>query len=388
MPVPRLRPPPSLVALLVALAGCGGSEGPAAVAIPGHEPGAGGPVGGLVVENPLGDRPTYWDFGRVPAGTQLERVYRLRNDDPRPVTVHDLIASCGCTASRISYLGPDGERVEGSRQGSPVIVLPPGARAELAIRVDTTRVEQMNVDKLAQVRLRSDSLATPFLTFELHLVAERAFRSVPGAIAFGEVAQGAGATASSQVNWELGVAAGRVLGIASAPASCRATIDETEIAGRPNWILAVTLPPELPLGPVAGDVVLRISAADGSDQGATLSVPFSGTIVPDLVARPRTLAAGVLAPGDSGRAEVEIVALAGAERFRVLGATADGVGADDVDLAFEPIEPGDDGAASSWRLSLAVPSTLAAPEFGGRVLVRTDHPRVTTLEIPFSGKRR
>lgn len=379
--------PRTLLPLLLALGACDAGA-PPPVAIPGHEPGAGGPVGGIVVQNPLGDRPTYWDFGRVPVGAPVEHVYRLRNDDPRPVTVHDLISSCGCTSSRISYVGADGEVVEGASRGSPVIVLPPGAQAELSIRVDTTRVERMNVDKLAQVRLRSDSTSTPFLTFELHLVVERAFRSVPETIALGDVPQGAGKSASSEVNWEFGVTAGRVLGIASVSEPFTATIDETEIAGRPNWILNVALPAGLPPGPLEGRAVLRTSAADGSDQGATLAVPLTATVQRDLVARPGSLAVGVLGAGESGRAEAEIDALVPGERFRVLAAAAEGIGAGDVDVRFDPVEPDERGSAASWRLALEVPSTLAAPEFGGRVRVTTDHPRVPTLEIPFHGRRR
>jgi hypothetical protein len=80
-----------------------------------------------------------------------------------------------------------------------VITLPPGSTAELAVRVDTEHVQALNVDKLASVRIRSDSAATPFLTLEVHLVVDRVMRAVPSGIELGQTPQSVGRSGRTDV---------------------------------------------------------------------------------------------------------------------------------------------------------------------------------------------
>src|SRR5262245_45314389 len=49
------------------------------------------PANGLVVQNPFGDRPTFFDFGTVAYGAKLEHTFQLENSDPAPLTILDMI---------------------------------------------------------------------------------------------------------------------------------------------------------------------------------------------------------------------------------------------------------------------------------------------------------
>src|SRR5688572_9112102 len=122
---------------------------------------------GLVVLNPFQDRPTFWDFDRVPYGAQLKHVFRLRNDEGRDVTVHDLLPTCGCTQATLQYTDSSGNLVRSARGAEPVITLPAGVEFELVVEVDTTtQSERMNVDKLTQIRMRSDAPTVQYMTFQ------------------------------------------------------------------------------------------------------------------------------------------------------------------------------------------------------------------------------
>lgn len=345
-------------------------------------------TGGLVVLNEVGNRP-FFDFGRVGYGAKLEHVFLIRNDEASPVTVRDLIPSCGCATPRIRYLASNGEHVEGrSGRDGPVITLPPGVTAELLVRVDTEHVREMNLDKLATVRMRSDSASTPYLTFEMHLVVERLMRAVPGAIALGLTPQGAGASGRADVVNDVPGSSTRVKGIASIEGPFTATVDETEIAGVPVWIVVATAKPDLPIGPANGKITLSVTKEDGTGEGAPFSIPVSAQISPEIVVRPPVLAFGTIAKGTAARVEAELASLIPGERVNVTSlevqSEPEGV-ARWIASEATPIDPGSDGSATKWTIVLQSWPKLEEPLFSGTLILRTDHPKVREIRVPFSG---
>jgi hypothetical protein len=346
------------------------------------------PGGGLVVLNPVGDRP-FFDFGRVPYGAVLEHVFLIRNDETSPVAVRDLIPSCGCATPRMRYRAANGEWVE-SRPGGdgPVITLPPGATAELVVRVLTEHVQVLNQDKLAMVRMRSDSASTPYLTFEVHLVVERHMRAVPGAIALGQTPQGAGASGRTDVTHDVPGSRARVTGIASIEGPFTATVDETETAGVPVWIVVATAKPDLPIGPASGKVTLAVTGEDGTGEGAPFSIPVSAQISPEVVLRPPVLAFGTIAKGTAARVAAELVTLVPGERVIVTSTevrTEPEGAAQWIASETTPVDPGDEGSATHWTIVLQSWPMLEEPLFSGTLVLRTDHPRVGEIRVPFSG---
>ncbi|MFN0006917.1 MAG: DUF1573 domain-containing protein [Planctomycetota bacterium] len=345
-------------------------------------------TGGLVVLNQVDGRP-FFDFGRVEYGSKHEHVFLIRNDETSPVTVRDLIPSCGCATPRIRYLAANGEHVEGrSGKEVPVITLPPGATAELIVRVDTDHVREMNLDKLAMVRMRSDSASTPYLTFEMHLVVERLMRAVPGAIALGPTPQSAGASGRADVVNDVPGSSTRVKGIASIEGPFTATVDETEIAGVPVWIVVATAKPNLPIGPAHGKIMLSVTGEDGTGEGAPFSIPVSAQISPELVVRPPVLAFGTIAKGTAARVVAELVSLIPGERVLVTSheiRTEPPGAARWIASEATPVDPEDEGSATRWTIVLQSWPKLEEPLFSGTLVLRTDHPHVGEIRVPFSG---
>jgi hypothetical protein len=346
---------------------------------------------GLVVKNPVGNRPTFFDFGDLQYGQHVEHVFEVENTDPDPVTIADMLPSCGCTAARIVYTDAAGNEVMGSiAPGQKVITLPPGTVAHLSMTVDTTHVETMNIDKLTQVRLRSDSKNTPYLTLEMHLVVRRTFRSVPDRIDLGESPQSSPKSGRADLTPELATARARIRAIEKIEGPFDATVDKTEINGVDLWVLAASPKPELPIGPVHGRVTLSTTRDDGTGEGLPFSVPLSAQIARDVVVRPFLFALRSSSPADDSKpsetlsAEAELAALIPGERVLVRSVSAKGSGADALRFESSAVQPEASGRSANWRIVVRAPASLAAKEAGGIVAIELDHPRVPRIEVPYT----
>ena len=344
--------------------------------------------GGLTVLNPVEGRP-FFDFGQVPYGSTVEHVFEIRNDEANPVRIRELMPSCGCATPRIHYVAADGSRVEGtSGTDGAVIVLPPGAVAQLLVRVDTTQVQTMNIDKLATVRIRSDSATRPFLTVEMHLLVVRTMQAVPGSIELGQSPRSSGRSGRSDVTCALPGKSVRVRGIEKIEGPFTATVDATEISGVPVWIVVATVANDLPIGPARGKVILATTKEDGTGEGASFEISVSAQIAPDVVLRPPVLAFGTIAKGTAARVVGDLVALVPGERFHVTATevTTEPQGAAQwIASEATPVDPDDEGSSSSWTIVLQSWPKLEEPLFSGTLVLRTDHPKAAEIRVPFSG---
>jgi hypothetical protein len=368
-------PPPSV-------AGGTGSAGATAI--------AGGTQGqGLVIENPVGNRRTFFDFGDVAFGREIKHVFQIRNADLDPVTIHDILPSCGCTVARITYEDAGGKEVMGSiAPGERVITLPPGVLAHLTLSVDTTHVETMNRDKLTQVRVRSDSKNTPYLTLEMHLVVRRSFRSVPDRIELSESPRSAGKSGRADITVEEAKSQAQIRGIASIEGPFDATVDPTTVSGVEVWILVATPKPDLPLGPARGRVTLATTRDDGTGEGPPFSVSLSAQITEDVVLHPAVLTLKRPKPDEALSARTELEALIPGQRVKVLGTKVEGLGAEALHVELAPTDPDVHGRASLWEIRLRAAPDTQVPTFAGHLTIELDHPRVPKLEVRYSGTSR
>jgi hypothetical protein len=344
-----------------------------------------------VIKNPVGNRPTFFDFGDLQYGQHVEHVFQIENTEPEPVTIHDMLPSCGCTIARIAYTDRAGNDVAGSiAPGANVITLPPGSIARLSMTVDTTHVETMNIDKLAQVRLRSDSKTTPYLTLEMHLVVRRTFRAVPDRIDIGESPQSLGKSGRTDITPALRTSNAKIRAIEKIDGPFEATIDATTVESDEVWILVATPRAGLPIGPANGRITLSTTSDDGTGQGLPFSVPVSAQITSDVVLHPALFALRTPpAASDSARAlgsiaEVELVDLVPGERVIVRSATASGAGAELVHVEATPKDPDDRGRATSWTIRAHGPAGLDPEHVAGSITIELDHPRVPRLVAPYS----
>lgn len=340
---------------------------------------------GLVVQNPLGNRPTFFDFGRVSYGTQARHVFQILNEEARDITILDALPSCGCLRPIVQYKNAQGELVIGMRNSETVLTIPAGTTFELICEIDTTFVEQMNLDKLVQVRLRTDSTVVPFIAFELHIVVERPFRAVPNILELGEIAQSAGKTAHSDVSPESPTQQQRIQRVAKVEGPFEASCDATNVNGVSYWLVNVSTRPGLALGPVHGKLLLATTGADGTGEGEPFEIPIHGTVVLDVTPHPGLFAFGSFPTGKQKSCSITLDAVAAGERFAFLGAELKGTGAERIRLVRTPKDADEQGRASSWTIELTAMTDFPFGAFGGSVEVRTDHPHAPLVRIPYTG---
>jgi hypothetical protein len=358
-------------------------------------PGPGGPPAarasgavaeGLVPLDAAAPRPYFHDFGERLWGERIEHVFRLANREGRAIVVQDLLPDCGCTQPRATRVAADGTRSEAPpRTRGLQLAIGPGEMLEVAIALDTTRVERPNQHKLAQVRLRCDSEVTPYQTFELHVLVKRAFRAVPSELVLSDVPQHAGKSARADLSVEIVGDRSRLRGVEQVEGPFQAALEARELERETLWVLTVTADPGLPLGPHQGAVTLATTGPDGESAGAPLRVPVRAQVVTDCVVEPRVLT--LPAPGDAPLA-AELVALAPGARVLVRAARLTGPGAESFTLQVEPLEPDSAGRAARWRLALERLADATAPTGALLLTLELDHELLPRLEVPLAPPRR
>jgi len=363
--------------VLPALVSCGDSDS-----------GSGGPSassawsGGLVIRNPGSeDRDYFHDFGTVPAGEVVSRVWEIENTDPVPVTVRDLSASCSCTSSSISYVHESGELVKGSRLEKPVITLPPGAIARLEMRIDTQHVQVKNTDKLAMIVVRSDSKVTPFLRLEAHLVAKQAYQAAPSLIDLGDVPISSGARKHSDLITGIRGQAYAILGVESKSEGLEVGIEEILQGGERLWRVTAVLVPPLEPGLWEGEILLRSTKEDGTGEDTPFRLPVRGFIVPDVLVFPRALSFTDFDSEVGARADGELTALAPGHRVKVVDSLIQGAVPDGLVTSFEPIDPDAEGRSPRWRVSVVAPANLQESFFSGSLQLTLADPSQAPVQV-------
>ena len=390
----RIRTAPGLLLLLLgacgpATEGAAPGDGSALVFVTDPDSEAAGPIGPALDSGP--DRPYFHDFGSVPDGEVVTHVFRMRNSDPRPLTVTRIVPGCGCTVPTIRYLKEDGTAVEGAQVGADteeLLTIPPGALVEIELRIDTKDIRQKNLDKLLIVTVTTDSPNGYYQNLEAHIIVSRPFEIVPAAINMGRIPANGGGVAALDV-----VPAGgydHSLGeIVSQPASTSVNLERFEQGDRGGWKLTVRLEPPLDLGLWKDEVVLSTLDPLG-EPGIEIRVPVSALVVGDISADPPRLAFYA----DPGAvAQTRLRSLLTGQRLRVLAAAVEPDHADMLAVRFEPVgHAPDDGhdhgsaeESDDWTLFLEPVPPLSAPGgvLRGSVRVTLDDAQNPELLVPY-----
>jgi hypothetical protein len=340
---------------------------------------------GLVITNPTAERPYFHEFGNLPYGALPRHTFRVANREGRPVTIQDIQSVCWCTQPSAVVVAADGTRSAPSRDGKG-LVLPVDGQLELTVTIDTKLVEKMNIDKLALVRLRSDSTLTPYISFELHLVVKRPFRSVPAELDLGRIGHSSGKSGRVDCSVEVKGDPSRLIKIERVEGPFEASMQETTIAGETVWIVSATAPAGLPRGPIRGKVVLAATAPQGHDQPAPWEVPVVGTVVDDVVALPPVLNFGLTAQGSATTIVTDLVSSAQGASFRVLRHSVEGLPSADITVQWTPQSPDADGRADRWRAQVQATArdTGTRGLATGVLVVETDHPLQQLVRIELS----
>jgi hypothetical protein len=324
---------------------------------------------GLVVQNPVDpERPYFHDFGTLKFGQQVERVFKIKNTDAVPVTVLSLHPACTCTRVRSLSTTPPGggAAVQGDLEmPENIIRVEPGAILEMVVAVNTRSIRP-NSDSLNILRVRTDSKHTPFMTFELHVLAEKLFTLSPAELRLGDVPISHGGSKRLTILTGYPNSSAEVVAILETTGGIEATLQPTLSGSEVRWDLTATLPQLTRFGARHETILLSTTDKAGQGDEGRLLVHVWARVVPDVIIHPEPIHFGLVSATQGGRAQAELRALVPGTRVRVLRASFQGTRAESLQCTFEPVGYVDpEGRCDRWSLSLSAAPGLAPGRFQG-----------------------
>jgi hypothetical protein len=286
------------------------------------------------------------DFGTTPRGPVLQHYFTVTNTSGQPVTIGQPRVSCGCVSATV--LNPQ---------------LAPGQSTAVLANMDTNRIPTPGVTKSVIIFVPFLSPVAEEVQLRVQTVTRTDLIITPDTLAFGTVAKGKAATATTKLtfysdpNWQItsAVSTGVYLTAAVAKAAGPAA----------TYDLTVTLKPDCPVGNWTADIELTTTGA-GIQR---LRVPVMVTVVPGVSANPPTVAFGTVSVGKPTERQV---VLQGVGPFSVTGVK----GGNGVEVAPVP-----SGAKASHVLKLSLNPTTPGP-VSARVEVTTDSKDQPTVSLP------
>lgn len=320
------------------------------------------------------------EFGRVTASEALHHTFRLVNADPAPVRLKRVSPSCTCTVPRVRWTAPDGSTGEGSMSTpGEIALIPSGAVVEIEARVNPSRVQRKNIDKLVTIHLLTDSPRTPALGLELHLVVEEPFRLVPDPFDLGTLPESGGGHGELVVlQHESASSLHALSGLADLPPGIEASLrEDPRDQGRRRWSISVELLPPLDRGRLVRTFHVETVGPDGQP-GPEQRILVTALVVPDVSVHPRTAVVW-----DGSPAAVELRAHLAGQRVRVLSHRFEGEGGEALSLMATPRPPLIDGASNIWDLSLVLSGEPELPLSRGKVVLELDDSQHPSIEFDY-----
>ncbi len=382
--VPVVLAPLLVLALLLASSGCGSKPAASAgdgagLVILSHD----GPLArGVETRDP---RPYFHDFGRVPDGETVTHVFRLRNDDPRDVSIGRVDPGCGCTVAALRAVRADGSIEKGAPINSKaerLLTVAPGEHVELEVRVDTRDLSTKNADKLITLRVLTDSPNGHYLTFEVHVIAELPFTVVPATLALGSIPENGGGVGKIEI-----VRAGgfqhELKELLPLPEGVTAELSMELRSLIPVWVLEARLQPPLARGP--REATLRIATEEAPGvPGREILVPLTALVVEDLATAPERLVFAASRDATQ-RTTLELYSRLAGHRLRVTGIEVPEDQRGFLSAEAEPVEPDDGGRSLRWRITLETKPPLPAEPtmWTGALVVALDDPQHPSQRIEY-----
>jgi hypothetical protein len=338
-----------------------------------------------IVDAEQADAPQEVDLGRLSIGEIAKRTVRLRNSSASPITIRDVQAGCTCTRSTVAYVDPaNGERVRGDpeRKGH-LLSVPAGVVAELELTVDTSLAVARNQTKLVIVRMTTDSPATPFVTFNVHVFVSSPFRPAPAVIDLRNVAQHGGGVGEIGLAPD-GTEGQRITRLLECPPELDAEVAPQRVGGVDLWIVRARVRPPVPLGYREHVLKLGTTGPDGQGEGPPLEVKVRATGVGDAVIDPPLVVLQRTDPNEPPKASARLVSRLAGQDLRVVAARAEGIEPGRIDVRFEPLQPNAQGRAPTWELALSAHEDLGSAPLSGVLVVETDDEQLPRVQASWS----
>lgn len=366
-PLDRMRILPlALLALPLTACGDAGRVGPGQ--------GSTGTLG-LVIQNPDPvdpARPHFFDLGEMDHGSRQELPIYFENTGKEPITILEADPACACTsAKRIRTVNAEGAilQVGDVKRRGDILTVPAGGRMELLLGINTKTLSP-NRDKLAILRLRTDSASTPWITLELHLSTTLPFLLTPASIQLGLVPQSHGGSGQCRIMTGTAGAEGRVLGIRSSSDSVEAHLDYLFVNEEHVWTLTARLLPLQPMGPARSQVILE-TVEEGGEEG-TLSVDVWAQVVDDVGLDRANPHFGVVPIGQSRKLSLDLTARVPGSRTLIREVLLTGPAAEHLTVSWKPKESAyvdEDGHSQRWSITMVTDKDLPPGRFEADLLV-------------------
>jgi hypothetical protein len=218
-------------------------------------------------------------FGQVYRGERVQHHFLLKNEGEAELEIHNVRASCGCTAAAPSQK-----------------VIPPGGEAHIEVTFDSQNFVG-RVTKTVMVDTNDPSEPTHTLTLEALILEEVV--AEPPRLMLGQIKQGEGHSLKVEIKSTLG----QDLVVSKAQSSSRA-LEVVSIERQPNGVYAVRLEvkKDSPVGRFGGDLAVQTS----SKRQPVITIPFFGEVVSDVSVFPPQLSFGQVQKGTEIMKKVHI----------------------------------------------------------------------------------
>lgn len=297
------------------------------------------------------------DLGEVVKGQKVIHEFIIRNEGSVPLEIEDVRSSCGCTVAEFDR------------------VVPPGGRGTIRAELNSL---SLNGPGSTYIKVDSNDPENPLTALELKFNVVSLIRAFPG-YARWLMTQGEKEGTIGQTIWATVGADLRVVKVEPPvphiSASFRPATEEErqEDVDGPQWRVELTLDNQAPVGAITGEVMVHLD----HPQQKVLPIPISGFVRPTVFVEPQTGDFGTLHLKETKRAVYNFRNFA-TEPIAVTGAEPSVEG---LEAEVETVEIG-----RRYRVILKFdPASMPEGPFQGKLVIRTDSPKVPAYEIDLKG---
>ena len=309
----------------------------------------------LEVLNPMDPtRPFYFALGAIPFDTTVVHEVRMRNLEEVPITIQRTMPACACSrVKRIKTWDAQGNEIKGNLGNrGEILRVAAGAEFELGILIDAGRVKP-NAQKLAILRVHTDSKVQPLFTFEIRFFPEKLFETSRPELNLGDIPLGGGTGDTLQIFSRAALNQALLLDVVETSPGIAAEL-ELITGFDSNWNLHVTTLGLERLGPWQGSVTLSTTDRDGAGAEGRLVIPVLGKVVEPVQLYPPHLTMGSVDSAVGGQTVAEVVGLAPGHHVAVGDLVLEGPSAPYLQVEAIPIAENSFGRAVKVELRLHV----------------------------------
>ena len=236
---------------------------------------------------------TTHDFGVVARGAKVEHRFVIENGYEEDAHIQSVESSCSCSKPTINKQ-----------------LLKTWEKAEVLVTIDTRGFLGR---KDATIKVVFDQPFAAEVQLHVHSYIRSDIVVQPGAVLFGSLAQGAGATQTLSVTYA-GRDDWRIVKVECANPSIEAKAVETSRSpGKVGYSLSVQLKPDAPPGYLRDPLVLVTNDYDA--RAARVPVAIEGLVISALTVRPSPLLLGAT---EAGKPVTRNIVVQGRAPFRIL----------------------------------------------------------------------